>query len=102
MAKRTKTEAHTYLELKNWSISGLRRYSFGTFFTLKIAGASFYNLKLIPATANRDAFISMPQTKGKDGVYYDMYYVNFSPEDSKAIIEAIERKLQEKEEVIYG
>ena len=102
MAKKTKSELNTYMKLGKWSISGIRRYSFGTFFTLKIEGASFYNLKLVPAGANNDAFIDMPETKGRDGVYYDMYYLHFSPEDKAAIIEAVENRIKKGEEVHYG
>ena len=101
MAKRTKTELTTYLKLENPSISSIRKYSFGVFFTLKIDGASFYNLRYVPASATREAFIDMPEAKGKDGVYYDLYYLHFSPEDKQKIIDIIEARIKDQE-VNYG
>lgn len=56
-------------------------------FTLNIPGASFLNLKVVEG--KNGMFIAMPQTKGRDGQYYDQYRVFFSDEDTQRIIEAV-------------
>ena len=56
-------------------------------FTLNIPGATFLNLKVIDG--QKGMFIAMPQTKGKDGQYYDQYRVFFSDDDTARIIKAV-------------
>lgn len=56
-------------------------------FTLNIPGASFLNLKVVEG--KNGMFIAMPQTKGRDGQYYDQYRVFFSDEDTQRIIDAV-------------
>lgn len=56
-------------------------------FTLNIPGASFLNLKVVEG--KNGMFIAMPQTKGRDGQYYDQYRVFFSEEDTQRIIDAV-------------
>lgn len=56
-------------------------------FTLNIPGASFLNLKVVEG--KNGMFIAMPQTKGRDGQFYDQYRVFFSEEDTQRIIDAV-------------
>ena len=56
-------------------------------FTLNVPGATFLNLKVVEG--KNGMFIAMPQTKGKDGQYYDLYRVFFSDEDTARIISAV-------------
>lgn len=88
---RTKKELNTYFELGEWSVENVRKLDWGTFFTLKVEGATFYNLRIVPAGAKYDSFIACPEEKGKDGKYYKLFYLNLSPEDTKAIITAVEK-----------
>lgn len=56
-------------------------------FTLNIPGATFPNLKVIDG--KNGEFIAMPQSKGRDGQYYDQYRVYFSEQDVQRIIAAV-------------
>lgn len=56
-------------------------------FTLNIPGATFLNLKVVDG--KNGAFIAMPQSKGRDGEYYDLYRVYFSDADAQRIIAAV-------------
>ena len=56
-------------------------------FTLNVPGATFLNLKIVEG--KNGMFIAMPQTKGRDGQYYDQYRVFFSEEDTQRIIDAV-------------
>ena len=56
-------------------------------FTLNVPGASFLNLKIVEG--KNGEFIAMPQQKGRDGQYYDMYRVYFSDKDTQRIIDAV-------------
>lgn len=56
-------------------------------FTLKCAGFSFYNLRLVPKKDKpNDYFIGIPSTKGKDGNYYKQYALYLSDEAAQSII----------------
>lgn len=56
-------------------------------FTLNIPGATFINLKVVDG--KNGEFIAMPQSKGRDGQYYDLYRVYFSEQDAQRIIAAV-------------
>ena len=56
-------------------------------FSLNVPGAKFLNLKVIDG--KNGEFIAMPQIKGRDGQYYDMYRVYFSEQDAQRIIAAV-------------
>lgn len=56
-------------------------------FTLNIPGAKFLNLKVV--AGKNGEFIAMPQRKGRDGQYYDLYSVYFSEQDAQRIIAAV-------------
>lgn len=56
-------------------------------FTLNVPGATFLNLKVVEG--KNGMFIAMPQSKGRDGKYYDLYRVFFSDEDAQRIIDAV-------------
>lgn len=56
-------------------------------FTLNIPGATFLNLKVVDG--KNGEFIAMPQSKGRDGRYYDLYRVYFSAADAERIIAAV-------------
>ena len=56
-------------------------------FTLNVPGATFLNLKVVEG--KNGMFIAMPQSKGRDGKYYDLYRVFLSDEDTQRIIDAV-------------
>lgn len=56
-------------------------------FTLNIPGATFMNLKVIEG--KNGMFLAMPQTKGKNGEYYDQYRLYLTEEDTAKVINAV-------------
>lgn len=56
-------------------------------FTLNVPGASFLNLKVV--NGKNGEFIAMPQSKGRDGQYYDLYRVYLSEKDTRRVIDAV-------------
>lgn len=57
-------------------------------FTLNVPGATFLNLKVVDG--KNGEFIAMPQSKGRDGQYYDLYRVYLSEKDAQRVISAVE------------
>lgn len=100
MAKEKKAETKkTYFELgEEWSVANCRKLDFGKFFTLKVKGASFYNLRVVPAGEDYAAFISCPDSKGSDGEWYPLFKIYFTKEDTKAIIKAVNDALKKEKE----
>lgn len=87
----------TYFNIpENWEVKNVRKLDFGTFFTLQLPGLSLYDLRLVPAGKDYDAFIAMPQRKGSDGNYYDVYKLWISEDDEAEIIAEIDRILDEE------
>lgn len=56
-------------------------------FTLNVPGATFLNLKVVDG--KNGEFIAMPQSKGRDGQYHDLYRVYLSVKDVQRIISAV-------------
>lgn len=57
-------------------------------FTLNVPGATFLNLKVVDG--KNGEFIAMPQSKGRDGQYYDLYRIHLSEKDAQRVISAVE------------
>lgn len=57
-------------------------------FTLVINGVKIYSCRV--ATGKNGDFISMPQTKGGNGQYYNVVYAPLSEEDTKAILDEVQ------------
>lgn len=57
-------------------------------FTLNVPGATFLNLKVVDG--KNGEFIAMPQSKGRDGQYYDLYRIYLSEKDAQRVISAVE------------
>lgn len=75
------------LEAVGYSVKNVRVVSNNLVtFTLSCRGFSFYNMRLIEKKAG-GYFISVPQDKGTNGVYYNKYAVYLSKEDETALIE---------------
>lgn len=99
MAVKKNNEEKTYFNLgEDWEVENVRQLDFGTFFTLKLPGAYLYNIRVVPAGKNYDAFLSMPEDKGKDGNWYKRFTLYLSDDDTAAIIEAVDQALKEARE----
>lgn len=57
-------------------------------FGVELEGISLYGLKLVE-TKDGKRFISMAQTKGKDGKYYNNYFINLSDKQKEDIIKIV-------------
>ena len=57
-------------------------------FTLNVPGATFLNLKVVDG--KNGEFIAMPQSKGRNGEYYDLYRVYLSEKDAQRVISVVE------------
>lgn len=57
-------------------------------FTLVLNGIKIYSCRV--ATGKNGDFISMPQTKGGNGQYYNVVYALLSDEDTKTILEEVQ------------
>lgn len=78
----------TYLSIKGATVQACHLISDRVcVFTLNVPGATFLNLKVVEG--KNGMFIAMPQSKGRDGQYYDQYRVFFSEEDTQRIIDAV-------------
>ena len=96
MVKKEAEKEKQFFDLgKEWEIKNVRKLDFGTFFTLQVPGLALYNLRVVPAGKKYDAFIGMPEDKGKDGDYYKRFALYLDEEDTQAVIEAVEDALKE-------
>ena len=61
-------------------------------FTLTLNGVKIYNCRVVEYDKGDD-FIGFPQQKGSNGEYYPVVTAYVSPEDTKKILEDVEKKL---------
>lgn len=95
MAKKDKEEKK-YFELPDgWSVANVRALDWATLFTLKMPGLSLYDLRVVPEGKKYDAFIGMPEDRGKDGEWHKRYALYLSKEDTKAVLEAVDEALDD-------
>ena len=80
----------------DWEVKNVRKLEFGTFFTLRLPGLSLYNLRVVPAGKNYDAFIAMPQRKRSDNNYYDEYKICLDEGITEDILAEVDRILDEE------
>lgn len=78
-----------------WEVKNARELEFGTFFTLSLPGLALYNLRVVPAGKKYEAFIAMPEDKGKDGDYYKRFALYLTDEDTETVIAAVHEALAE-------
>lgn len=57
-------------------------------FGVELEGVSLYGMRLVE-NKNGERFISMAQTKGKDGKYYYNYFINLSDKQKEDIIKIV-------------
>ena len=83
--------------IKGMKVDHVRRLSDKVIaFSLNGNGLGLYNLKVIDG--NNGEFVAVPQEKGKDGKYYNVYAVYFSEDAEKKIIAAVHKKVPAKTE----
>lgn len=61
------------------------------FFTLTLNGVSINNCRVVEGKDGD--FIGFPSRKGSDGKYYKHVYASISPEDTKAILDEVEKEV---------
>lgn len=94
---RKKDNERSYFNLgDDWKVANVRDLEFGLFFTLQLPGLSLYNLKVVPAGKKYDAFIAVPEEKGKDGNWYKVYNLFLDPEDTADILAEVEKLASKK------
>ena len=91
MANNDNEKKYFDLSAHDWSVTNVRKFDFGTFFTLKLDGLSLFNLRIVPEGKKYDAFIAMPEEIGRDKKYYKQYSIYLSKKDTQKVIEAVER-----------
>lgn len=62
------------------------------YFTLTLNGIKIYNCRVVEYDKGDD-FIGFPQQKGSNGEYYPVVTAYVSPEDTKKILEEVEKQL---------
>lgn len=61
------------------------------FFSLTLNGVSINNCRVVEGEDGD--FIGFPSRKGKDGKYYNHAYARISPEESKKILDKVEKEV---------
>lgn len=78
----------SYLSIEGATVQACRLISDRVcVFTLNVPGATFINLKVVDG--KNGEFIAMPQRRGRDGQYYDLYHVYLSEGDEQRVISAV-------------
>lgn len=62
------------------------------YFTLTLNGVRIYNCRVVEYDKGDD-FIGFPQQKGSNGEYYPVVTAYVSPDDTKKILEEVEKQL---------
>lgn len=57
-------------------------------FSVELEGVSLYGMKLVE-NKNGERFISMAQIRGKNGKYYNNYFINLSDKQKEDIIKIV-------------
>ena len=95
--KKQEQAERTFCEVRDSAVQNVRvvdgKNGDLIFFTLVINGVTIYNCRV--ATGKNGDFISFPQYKGTNGTYYNNAYVSLSDEDSKKILDAVQKAINE-------
>lgn len=96
MAKKTEEKKPDF-NIKGMKVANVRQLSDTVIaFSLLGNGLGLYNLKVVDGAKGR--FIVVPQTKGKDGAWYNQYAVYLSDDDQKKIIKKVLEALHSDED----
>lgn len=88
--KKKETKRET-IEVREVVVSRVRQAGDNVYFSVKINGVTINSCRVVEGK-NGD-FISFPSYKGKDGNYYDYVYAPLADDDSRAILEEVEKQL---------
>lgn len=91
--KTNKTPERTTTPITSFEIKRVHAANKVVFFDAIINNITIYGCKVIEGK-NGD-FIAFPSNLGQDGKYYSVVYINLSEEDSKAMLKAVQSKLDE-------
>mgnify|MGYP003295607250 CR=1 FL=1 len=83
----------TYFNIDGMTVTNCRVLSDNVLaFTLTGKGIGLYNLRVVDSKNGK--FVGAPQSKGKDGNWYNQYALYLTDEDQKKIIEEVEKQLE--------
>ena len=89
-----KNEERVYFDITGMKVSNVRELGKGIIaFSLLGKGLGLYNLRIV--NGKNGEFVAVPQEKGKDGNYYNVYNVYLADEDQQKVIKAVKTKLPE-------
>lgn len=90
--KKTEEKEKTYFNIEGMTVTNCRVLSENVLaFTLTGKGLGLYNLRVVDSKNGK--FIGAPQSKGKDGNWYNQYALYLSDEDQKKIIAEVEKQI---------
>lgn len=91
----TKKTENNYIKVTQADVDHVRAVEIEgrvqVFFTLTLNGVSINNCRVVEGKDGD--FIGFPRRKGNDGKYYNHVYANISSEDSKAILDKVEKEV---------
>lgn len=97
MAYKTKEKKeiqNTYFDIEGMKVQNVRVLSEDVLaFSLNGKGLGLYNLRVV--NGKNGKFVSVPQTKGKDGKWYNQYALYLTDEDQAKLIEQAEALIAE-------
>lgn len=83
------------LEVSSFKVTRVRSLDNGSVsFDMELNGINIYGCFVVESEEKGD-FISFPKRKGKDGNYYSIVWAKLSAADSTAILQEVERLLNE-------
>lgn len=87
--------SNNYIKLTQADVDHVRAVEFNertqVFFSLTLNGVSINNCRVVEGKDGD--FIGFPSWKGNDGKYHKHAYANISPEDSKKILDKVEKEV---------
>lgn len=97
MSKKAKKAEKPNFEITGMKVSNVRKLSETvTAFSLLGKGLGLYNLKVVNGAKGK--FVAVPQTKGKDGEWYNQYAVYISDDDQAKIIKKVESMIEDEDD----
>lgn len=97
MAYKTKEKKeiqNTYFDITDMKVQNVRVLSEDVLaFSLNGNGLGLYNLRVV--NGKNGKFVSVPQTKGKDGKWHNQYALYLTDEDQATLIEQAEALISE-------
>lgn len=95
LGKKKGKKEREHINIVDCTIDRAVNNDYGVFFDFTINGVTIKGANLAQ-NKDGDIFIGLPSKKGKDGKYYKVVYISFSPEDTQKIIDLIDAKINGK------